>query len=215
MFYSAYNSYKDYTHLSLATSLNPTESSGWTRYGAIFPNVTASASGALLVSNDTDILPHFLFWGVENGDVSEIRVSTSTSLTSWPDEGEVIIQQRPDYFDAAAVGLGPPPLKLSNGDYILFYNGASDGFPFDPTSYYHVGWVILDGSSPSSIKMRSDEPLMSPIYAFEFGNPPYMCNIPNTVYVEGAKPLGNDKFQVYFGGGGAVVATATYEVTIS
>jgi len=217
MFYTAYNSYKDYSHLSLATSMNPTDSSGWTRHGAVFPNVSTSISGALLVSDDTDILPNFLYWGVgDSGGDTEIRVTNSSSLISWPHEGEVIISTRTGYFDSGAVQLGPPPLKLSNGDFILFYNAYDDtGYPFNPTCDMEVGWVILDGSSPSSIKMRSNEPLMLPIYTFEFGEDPYMCNIPRYVFVEGAKPLGNDKFQVYFGGGGAVVATATYEVTIS
>lgn len=46
------------------------------------------------------------------------------------------------------------------------------------------------------IKQRSDQPLLSPEFAFEFGTPPYTCNVPNVIFLEAARPLGNDSFEV-------------------
>jgi hypothetical protein len=38
---------------------------------------------------------------------------------------------------------------------LFFYNSAEKGWPEDPKTAYHVGWVILDGKDPSKIKQRS------------------------------------------------------------
>jgi len=45
------------------------------------------------------------------------------------------------------VESGPPPLLLSSGDYLFFYNSAELGWPDEGTAY-HPGWVILDGKDP-------------------------------------------------------------------
>ena len=47
------------------------------------------------------------------------------------------------------------------------------------------------------IKQRSEKPLLSPEFAFEFGTPPYTCNVPNVIFLEAARPLGNDTFEVF------------------
>ena len=39
-------------------------------------------------------------------------------------------------------------------------------------------------------------PLLSPEFAFEFGTPPYTCNVPNVIFLEAARALGNDTFEV-------------------
>jgi predicted GH43/DUF377 family glycosyl hydrolase len=208
MFYTAYNGSAIF--LSLATSPNPTDENMWTRHGPVFPSLPGSKSGALLISDDVNEKPNLLFWGD-----SSIRVASSDDLTNWPDEGEVIISTREDNFDSQLVEAGPPPLKLSNGDYIFFYNSASLGWPNAEGSAYHPGWVILDGDTPSVVKYRCEEPLLSPQFNFEFGVDPYTCNAPNVVFLEAAKSLGNDTFQVFFGGADAVVGTATVVVEIA
>jgi len=51
--------------LSLATATDPTSIDGWTRHGAIFPDVDGhqwTKSGALLIRDDEEG-PHYLFWG--------------------------------------------------------------------------------------------------------------------------------------------------------
>ncbi len=71
---------------------------------------------------------------------------------------------------------GPPPLQLSSGDYLFFYNSASLGWPDDPDKYYNVGWVILDGNNISNILQRSEVPILSPVKSWEYGVSPYTCN---------------------------------------
>ena len=212
MFYTAYNG-KD-IFLSLATSPDPASADKWTRLGPVFPSIQASKSGALLLRS-SESSPHHLFWGDNS-----IKVVTSNDLTSWPaDGGKVFIEIRPDYFDSKLVESGPPPLQLLNGDYIFFYNSASTGWPDDPNSAYHPGWVILDAKDPTIIKQRSETPLLSPEFSWEFGTFPSTCNVPNVVFLEAAHRVEtnppSDTFQVYFGGADAVIGTATIEVVVT
>lgn len=203
MFYTAYNGSS--ILLSLATSTNPTSPNEWTRVGPIFPTYQNSKSGALLLRSSG---PHYLFWGD-----SSIRVTQSSDPKHWPDIGEVILSPRADSFDSKLVESGPPPLTLSTGDYLFFYNSASIGWPDEPGSAYHVGWVILDKTDPTKILQRSNEPLMTPEYPWEIGSPPYTCNVPNVIFLEAAKQISPDQFQVYFGGADAVVGSAVITVT--
>ncbi len=64
--------------------------------------------------------------------------------------GSVLISPRDDHFDSKLVESGPPPLLLSNGDYLFFYNSAELGWPDIGTSY-NVGWLILSGSDPTQV----------------------------------------------------------------
>eukprot|EP00428_Durinskia_dybowskii_P060793 CAMPEP_0170364594 /NCGR_PEP_ID=MMETSP0117_2-20130122/5458_1 /TAXON_ID=400756 /ORGANISM="Durinskia baltica, Strain CSIRO CS-38" /LENGTH=356 /DNA_ID=CAMNT_0010619107 /DNA_START=90 /DNA_END=1160 /DNA_ORIENTATION=+ len=210
MFYTAYNG-KD-IFLSLATTPNPTVSDKWTRHGAVFPDIQNSKSGALLLRSKEQG-PHFLFWGD-----SSIKMATSYDPAHWPaDGGSVFIETRADHFDSKLVESGPPPLQLLNGDYVFFYNSATVGWPDEPGSAYHPGWVILDGKDPSVIKQRSEEPLLTPTYAWELGTLPYTCNVPNVIFLEAARRADakTDTFEVYFGGADAVIGSAIVEVVLN
>lgn len=78
-----------------------------------------------------------------------------------------------------------------------------------------MGWAILDGTDPTVIKARSEEPLLTPQYAWEQGVAPYPCNAPNVVFLEAAYALGDDTFQVYFGGSDSTVGSAVISVKIT
>ena len=89
-------------------------------------------------------------------------MTKSNDITKWDSIGEIFLSPRADHFDSRLVESGPPPLLLSNGDYLFIYNSAEKGWPEDPKTAYHVGWVILDGKDPTIIKQRSEKPLMGP-----------------------------------------------------
>ena len=209
--------------LCLATTSNPTSPNSWTRYGAVFPDIQNSKSGALLIMEDgTD----YLFWGA-----GEVRVTTSTDPTAWENEGDLFLEPRSDSFDSQGVESGPPPMQLSDGNYFFhiqqvriqdsFLLTASVGmktWPTDATAQYHAAWVVLDGSLPSTIVQRADEPFLFPTLSWEQGVSPYTCNAPRVVFVEAALPcsaLGTDVFRLYFGGADAVVGTALIQVLSS
>ena len=83
-----------------------------------------------------------------------IRVAKSDNLLSWPDIGEIFLKPRPFNFDNFLVESGPP-LRLSDGNYIFFYNSVETGWPGDSAASVNPGWVILDGDDPTKIVQRS------------------------------------------------------------
>ncbi|KAH3731698.1 family 43 glycosylhydrolase [Pelomyxa schiedti] len=195
--------------LCLATTMDPTSPDGWTRVGPIFPDQQGSKSGALLIRESG---PHYLFWGA-----GEVRVTTSKDPTVWPSIGDMFLQPRADNFDSQGVESGPPPLLLSDGNYFFIYNSWNNTWPTDPTAEYHPAWVILDGTTPSTIIQRASEPFMHPTQAWEQGVYPYTCNAPRVVFVEAAVACGDsdDVFRIFYGGADAVVGTALIHVSIS
>jgi predicted GH43/DUF377 family glycosyl hydrolase len=114
MTYTAYNGSS--ILMSLARSRNPTDRNGWERLGPIFPNYQNSKSGAILLRSQSQ---HYLFWGD-----SDIRVTRSSNLSKWDSIGDIFLSPRADHFDSRLVESGPPPLLLSTGDYLFFYNSA-------------------------------------------------------------------------------------------
>lgn len=129
--------------------------------------------------------------------------------------GEPFLSTRADHFDSALVESGPPPLLLDDGNYIFFYNSAQAGHPSNKPGYalqYNAGYLIIDGKDPSHILQRSEVPLLSPTLAWETGTDPELELTPNVVFLEAAKPLGQDEFLVFFGGADSVIGTATVQV---
>jgi predicted GH43/DUF377 family glycosyl hydrolase len=47
------------------------------------------------------------------------------------------------------------------------------------------------------------------------GVDPYTCNAPNVLFLEAARVLGDDQFEVFFGGADAVVGSAIISVTVT
>lgn len=115
--------------LSMASTQTPQDKSSWKRHGFVFPNIGWSKSGALLF-RDEESGPHYLIWG-DNW----LTMATSYDLTNFTNSHGKFLETRADYFDSYLVEAGPPPLKLSDGNYLFFYNSARDGFPSSKPGY--------------------------------------------------------------------------------
>ena len=207
LFYTAYGGGGS-VFLSLATTPDPTRAHSWRRRGPVFPSLPGSKSGALLLRAPP--APHLLLWGD-----GVVRAAASRDPAAWPDPGPVLLAPRPGRFDSLLVESGPPPLRLSTGDYLFFYNSASDGWPSAPGSGYHPAWAVLDGADPARVLRRAEAPLLGPARPWERGDAPYPCNAPAVVFLSAAAPLGGDRFRVFFGGADAVVGTAVVTVTVT
>jgi predicted GH43/DUF377 family glycosyl hydrolase len=119
---------------------------------------------------------------------------------------------------------GPPPLKLSDGNYFFLYNSAQSGFPTVKPDWdlrYNMGYVILNGSNPSQILERIDAntPLFSPELEWEIGNstdPQLLSLTPNVVFCEGlvAKPGAVDEFIFIYGAADSRVGVGTITVQV-
>ena len=191
-------------HVSLcfASTSDPTSPSGWTRHGSVGLG-EGSKSGALLM-NPRHGGEHYLYWGS-----GRIRLSRSRNLSAWSLGQPFINGTR---WGNPLVEPGPPPLKLSTGDYLMLFNSWDAAFPKAPG--YQPGWAILDGNDPSRIIAQAEAPLWSPQRAdWMTGAAPALCNVPNVAFVSAAQPTERrDTYRVYFGGADAVVGTAVVEV---
>jgi predicted GH43/DUF377 family glycosyl hydrolase len=114
MMYTAYNGSS--ILLSLAKTKNPFDRNSWTKLGPVFLGYQNSKSVAILIRKES---PHYLYWGD-----SDIRVTKSNNISSWPTIGDIFLSPRPNSFDSKLVESGPPPLLLSNGNYLFIYNSA-------------------------------------------------------------------------------------------
>jgi predicted GH43/DUF377 family glycosyl hydrolase len=115
---------------------------------------------------------------------------------------------------------GPPPLRLSDGNYLYIYNSARSGFKSPKPGYdlqYNVGWLILDGSNPLKILQRSEEAILSPELSWEIG---FDYLTPNVVFLEGlvknpdpAAPP--NSFLGFYGAADQVIGAVEIKVTIN
>jgi len=185
--------------LCRATTANPTISSGWTRHGPVAPGFTKS--GALLLRND-DGGPHYMFWGNP-----AMRISTSTDLQKW-DLGAPLFIDRTPWGGFMGVEAGPPPLRLSTGDYLFLLNSWNHDWPAAPG--YQPWWVILSGKDPAKIIAHATEPLWTPDKKLWMeGTSRHPCNAKRVTFVSAAHPTEvQDTFRLYIGGADAVIGTA-------
>jgi len=197
MFYTCYRKDGKGGSLCLASTKNPVKGP-WDRHGTAFPG--NHKSGALLIRDEG---PHFLISGA-----GKISMSNSTNLLNWT--------LGPDFITQTAWGnphveAGPPPMKLSDGNYVFFHN--SWGGKGVPQPGYQPAWVILDGKDPTHILARAPKPLWRPDYYpwmagnTEKGN---LCNVPQVSFLEAAHVVEDkpDTFRLYYGGADAVLGTA-------
>jgi len=126
------------------------------------------------------------------------------------------LQLRPDKFDSLLVESGPSPVELLDKNYFFIYNSARQWEPSEKpgwTIQYNVGFAIIDRKNPLRILQRSEEPLLSPTEPWEKGTAFYPAFVPNAIFAEGIKSLGNNKFVVFYGCADTTVGSATITVT--
>lgn len=224
MFYSAVNLVPNAARskLSIASCnvVSDPECRSWVLHGAVFPNIFWSKSGALLVRPEGS--PHFLFWGDTN-----ISIATTDNFYNYTDTGSFIVETRDaPYFDSKLVESGPPPLRLSDGNFIFLYNSARvSSLPNPKPGWdleYNVGYVIVNASLKSSalpeVVERSESPIFSPVLGWETCDDASMVpgQTPLVVFVEGAKPLPGveNTFVVYYQGCDSKLGIALLHVSV-
>ena len=192
--------------LSLSVSANPTDPASWLSYGPVFPNIPWSKSGAVLFADSTTAFnQHYLFWGDSSTMGGGIHIAVSNDTIFWQNTDQYLLQVRSDSFDSNLVEAGPPPLKLSSGDYLFIYNSARSGYKSVKPGWqleYNLGFAILNGSNPVDVLQRSNFPIMSPEFDWETGNTSDYL-VPHVVFLEGLVPDPNgcpSNFLDYFTG---------------
>jgi len=234
--------------LALATTTDVADPGAYRKEGAVFPELRWSKSGAVLPNafargTRYGATPHLMLWGDSGGGpVPEsqwgIRAAVASSLKGpWTNlnlttnpQG-LFLPTRPDAFDSELVEAGPPPVRLSTGDYLFVYNSARRVPAYEAWKpyplRYNVGWAILDRDNPTVVLERSATPLWSPAFWYETGGRRigdnqswgFFCSAaqagtPNVVFVEGMHPLAApDTFRVV--AAGADFALTTVDITVT
>ena len=211
LYYLLYNAYDGHNvKLSLATAADPTSKSGWTRHGELFPGAGLGGykSGSIVLREAPG--EHFVIWGCDR----ELRITPSIgrSLLHWDFNKSstlLAVRKAPVYWDTGFVESAMPPLTLSTGDLLFFYDSLG---PWNGTSGFQPGWAVLSGKDPTQVIARAETPPMPYVLPWEKGTAPWPCNVAHVSNLGGGYALGNDTFRVFFGGADSVVGTAMVRV---
>ena len=118
----------------------------------------------------------------------------------------MMTSQRAGFVESAM-----PPLALSDGNLLFFYNSVGG---WNGMSGFQPGWVVLDGTDPTQVLARSVVPPMPYTLPWEHGVTPWKCNTANVANLGGGHPVGVDLFRIYHGGADLVTGTALVSVDI-
>ncbi len=133
-----------------------------------------------------------------------IWLSWSPDLRNWGDHTVVVRAREGGWWDAAKVGLGPPPLETSEG-WLLAYHGVrvtASG------SIYRVGLALTALEDPGRLLARSEEWVFGPQAPYERSG-----DVRDVVFPTGWV-LGDDgdTLRVYYGAADTTVCVATASV---
>lgn len=143
---------------------------------------------------------------------------TTTTLTldpagmqTWHDRG-VFMYTRSGHWDNATLSSGPPPMRLSDGNWLLLYNvdnlwPVHNPKPFPSFGRCALGWAILDQHNVTNVLARAEEPLVHAQLPWELHGTTNLV-----VYTDGARSEGGDAFTVFAGGGDTVVEAFRIQV---
>ena len=201
------------THLW--TSKTPLNRSSWQPRGPVVATdqcKTIKGGASLLVREDNGT--HFAILATSDTSAA-LRYATSTDMVTWTDRG-FFQRGRPGMWDAHGMAAGPPPQQLTTGDYVYFYNTDAGVGSGDKPPYHRcqVGWLVMDRDDPSKVIARGAAPLLSPLAPWELGlAADYNTN--GVIFADGAKPLGNDEFLIFYGGSDTVVGASKVKVVVT
>ena len=180
MFYTCWN--KDMTAtLCLATSANPTSESDWTRHGPVFGEKDSKSAALVPPSlrrpGKSDDAVYTLIHGA-----GVISYTESTDPLVWNDFGSEFITNVTWASGGGNfnVEAGPPPMKLSDGNLVFFFNSWCNDEehcpPDNPPPGYQPVWVssccLVYGRVSSKFNFTFEGPPMLPMvcrnaYAFQ------------------------------------------------
>jgi len=125
----------------------------------------------------------------------EIWVASGRELGRW-EEMRLVMRPRKGWWDEARVGIGPPPIRLPDGRWLMIYHGA------DRENTYRLGLALLHPERPWEVIARQEEPLLEPELPWEKKG-----LVPRAVFSCGAAELGEDLL-VYYGAADTVIGAA-------
>ena len=143
---------------------------------------------------------------VATSGAADIWMSRSPDdLESWRHPQQVMTRRPGGWWDAARIGIGPPPIETSEG-WLLIYHGVRSTMS---GAIYRVGGALLDLDEPWVVRQRCDHWLLSPTEPYERTG-----DVGNVVFPCGAvhRP-DDDRLDIYYGGADTVVCHASASIS--
>ena len=134
---------------------------------------------------------------------ADIWISRSSDLVSWQDPEPVMVRRSAGWWDASRIGIGPPPIEMSEG-WLQLYHGVRNS-PGGPI--YRMGAALLDLEHPWRVVRRLPEWLLSPSEPYERTG-----DVGNVVFPCGAVRVG-DELRVYYGAADTTVCMARCSIS--
>ena len=137
------------------------------------------------------------------GNTADVWLSRSTDLVSWRAPETVMQCRIGAWWDAARIGVGPPPIETDDG-WLIIYHGVKAAVS---GPIYRVGAALLDLENPTKVLQRTDHWLLSPDALYE-----RVGDVPNVVFPCGAIVMPSGEFRLYYGAADTSVCVATSSV---
>jgi predicted GH43/DUF377 family glycosyl hydrolase len=131
---------------------------------------------------------------------ADVWLSRSTDLRSWTTPEPVFAARPGPWWDAARIGMGPPPIETEHG-WLCVYHGVKQ---MVNGSIYRMGLALLDLEEPARVVRRTDRWVFGPGAPYEL-----LGDVPNVVFPTGMvhhPPTG--ELRVYYGAADSCVAMA-------
>jgi predicted GH43/DUF377 family glycosyl hydrolase len=196
MFYCAYGSGTRRNRIRIAIA-SSTDFIHWKKHGLLDGNFNnIDNKNAMLFQDRIDGKYVLLHRPMEGENASAIHTADSDDIPGvWISRGMLMRPiPNPEFVDTW-IGGGAPPLKLSDGRYLILYhigNRKRDG-----TREYNLGIAVADPSRPEVIVKRS-EPLLRPATPAETTGDAEL-GVNNVVFVCGAYFYRGDLYFPYAG----------------
>jgi predicted GH43/DUF377 family glycosyl hydrolase len=132
---------------------------------------------------------------------THIWISYSRDLHYWGDHRMILPAREGAWWDAAKIGLGPPPIETEEG-WLVIYHGVR----VTPAGcIYRLGLALFDLEKPDQCVRRGDRWVFAPEAGYEREG-----DVNNVVFPCGFTVAGNDDtLNMYYGAADTCIALAT------
>jgi predicted GH43/DUF377 family glycosyl hydrolase len=132
---------------------------------------------------------------------ADVWLSRSSDLRSWTASEPVLQARSGPWWDAARIGMGPPPIETPHG-WLSMYHGVKQ---MVSTAIYRVGLMLLDLEDPSRVLRRTPSWVLGPDALYE-----RVGDVPNVLFPTGLvhdEPA--NELRMYYGAADSTIALAT------
>jgi predicted GH43/DUF377 family glycosyl hydrolase len=132
---------------------------------------------------------------------ADVWLSRSSDLRSWTTPEPVMQSRDGPWWDAARIGMGPPPIETPAG-WLAVYHGVK---VMVSMAIYRVGLALLDLEHPTRVLRRTQSWVLGPAAPYEITG-----DVPNVIFPTGlVHDPDTDELRLYYGAGDSCIGMAS------